>query len=60
VLYAFRESLHWTHEVPVPPPPLLASAERHAQMEAEYLERAERQIQDQKSEERMWDFDTWG
>jgi hypothetical protein len=60
VLYAFRESLAWTHQAPNPPPPLLASAERHAQMEAEYLERAERQIQDQKSEERMWDFDTWG
>jgi hypothetical protein len=60
LLYGFRSCLQWLHAPPVPPPPLLASAERHAQMEAEYLERAERQIQDQKSEERMWDFDTWG
>jgi hypothetical protein len=60
VLYAFRESLHWTHEAEPTPPLPLASAERHAQLEADLMDRMERELQAEKAEEKAWDFDTWG
>ena len=60
VLYAFRESLHWTHEVPIPPAPALATAERHAMLERDLMERLEREHEAKAAEEKMWDLDAWG
>jgi hypothetical protein len=60
VLYAFRESLAWTHEAASPPAPPLSSPERQAQFEADLMDRMERELQAEKAEETAWDFDTWG
>jgi hypothetical protein len=58
VLYAFRESLHWTHEAPPPPVPPLASAERHARLEADLMERLEQEAEAAIQEGKEWD--AWG
>jgi hypothetical protein len=60
VLYAFRESLHWTHEAALPPGPVVATAEHHAKVERELMERLEAEAEAKQAEERMWDMETWG
>jgi hypothetical protein len=60
VLYAFRESLHWTHEAAPAPLPALATAERHAMLERDLMERLEREMETKQAEDKQWDLETWG